>query len=574
MLQKIIPLARLACLPLLGRSKADRIDELIDVIHDNRAFSGAALVAEDGKVIYSKGFGLANMEWNVPNAPDTKFRIGSLTKQFTACLILQLIQAGKLGLDTRISDVLPDYPKKTGDRITIHQLLTHTSGLPDYTAVPEYFSDAWVRRTMKPREIVDLFKDRKMDFEPGTRWAYSNSGYIVLGVIIEKLTGKPYERVLQENILDPAGMADSGYDHMETVLPRRASGYDVMPCGYRNCDFVDMSSPCSAGAMFSTVGDLFKWDRALAGGSLLSEDSKRRMFTGYCDTGTGLSYGYGWMTKFVQTGKNDSTRIFVHGGGIYGFNTVIVRQIERNNCIILLNNTPSGGLGAVTDRISDILYGVPFDMPKRPAANRLSDDTAVGGIERAVKRYAEAFKRGDRGFDFAEPELTRLGHQFLSERRTAESLAVFRLDTEVNPDSSRAFDGLGAALLAADGTTGSVAAYTRSLALNPKNDGAVNVLKSLKADVSGCESVDPESYELYSGRYRVTPQLVIDITTENGRIYAQPSGSPRFERVPESATRFSLTVGDATAEFVREGDKVPYFILTRNGQRMRCTRVE
>ncbi|MGE5861038.1 MAG: serine hydrolase domain-containing protein, partial [Ignavibacteria bacterium] len=184
MIKKIICLLLIVCASLLAQSKSDKIDQLIKIYVENRQFSGAVLVAEHGKVIYSKGFGYANMEWDIPNTPDTKFRLGSVTKQFTSAIIMQLIEQGKFMLDTKITDILPDYPKKTGNKITIHQLLTHSSALLSYTDIPEYFKDNYVRKNMKPQEIVDLFKDKELKFEPGTQFEYSNSGYIVLGVII------------------------------------------------------------------------------------------------------------------------------------------------------------------------------------------------------------------------------------------------------------------------------------------------------------------------------------------------------------------------------------------------------
>ncbi|MGE5848021.1 MAG: serine hydrolase, partial [Ignavibacteria bacterium] len=484
MINKIICLLLIVCASLLAQSKSDKIDQLIKVYVENRQFSGAVLVAEHGKVIYSKGFGYANMEWDIHNTPDTKFRLGSVTKQFTSAIIMQLVEQGKLKLDNKITDILPDYPKKMGDKITIHQLLTHSSGLLSYTDIPEYFNDNYVRKNMKPQEIIDLFKDKDLTFEPGSQWTYSNSGYIMLGVIIEKITGKPYEQVLKENILDPAGMTNSGYDHMENIIKKRAAGYDRLPDGYKNCDFVDMSSPYSAGALYSTAEDLFKWDQALYTNKLLSEESKKKIFTGYFDVFEGMKYCYGWMTKYVPSGKNDSTRIVVHGGGIFGFNTVIVRQIEKNNCIILLNNTPAAQLGWVTDQISNILYDLPYDMPKKSAADKLYMDYTKEGIEKAAENYAELMKSGNKEFDFSERELNQLGYNFMLNKKLKESLIVLKLNADLNPNSANVYDSYGEALLADGDTSAAITNYKKSLEINNKNYNAVAVLKRLKVDVS------------------------------------------------------------------------------------------
>ncbi|MGE5810524.1 MAG: DUF3471 domain-containing protein, partial [Ignavibacteria bacterium] len=351
-------------------------------------------------------------------------------------------------------------------------------------------------------------------------------------------------------------------------------GYDRLPDGYKNCDFVDMSSPYSAGALYSTVEDLFKWDQALYTDKLISEESKKKIFTGYFDVFEGMKYCYGWMTKYVPSGKDDSTRIVVHGGGIFGFNTVIVRQIEKNNCIILLNNTPAAQLGWVTDQISNILYDLPYDMPKKSAADKLYMDYTKEGIEKAAENYAELMKSGNKEFDFSERELNQLGYNFMLNKKLKESLIVLKLNADLNPNSANVYDSYGEALLADGDTSAAITNYKKSLEINNKNYNAVAVLKRLKVDVSAYESISPELLESYCGRYQVTPQLIVEITTENGKIYAQPTGADRFEIYPETPTRFYLKVGDAIADFVKEGDKVTHFILHRNGQDLKCLRIE
>ena len=193
-----------------AQDKAKQIDDLMRRYVDNGQFNGTVLVAENGKVIFKKGYGLANMEWDTPNEPDTKFRLGSLTKQFTSMLIMQLVEQGKLKLEGKITDYLTDYPKAAGDKITIHHLLTHTSGIPNYTNLPAF--KTFNRNRYKPADFLKQFSDLPLEFEPGSAFAYSNSGYFLLGAIIEKVTGKTYEKVLQENIFTPLQMNNTGYD--------------------------------------------------------------------------------------------------------------------------------------------------------------------------------------------------------------------------------------------------------------------------------------------------------------------------------------------------------------------------
>src|SRR3984893_19516327 len=215
----------------LAQDKARKIDDLVALYHNYGQFNGAALVAENGKVIYKKGVGLANMEWNIPNEPDTKFRLGSITKQFTATLILQLVEQGKIKLDGNVSDYLPDYRKDTGAKMTIHHLLSHTSGVPNYTAAPG-FEENVSRNPFKVDDFVKKYASGDLEFEPGAKFNYSNSGYFLLGAIIEKVAGKPYAQVLQEKITDPLGMKNTGYDHYSPIISKRATGYTKTPRGY------------------------------------------------------------------------------------------------------------------------------------------------------------------------------------------------------------------------------------------------------------------------------------------------------------------------------------------------------
>src|SRR5436305_3346453 len=266
----------LVAAPLFAASKAEKIDALLTAYNQLRYFNGSALVAGHGNVILRKGYGLANMEWQVPSRPDTKFRLGSITKQFTSMVVMQLVGEGKIKLDEKITTYLPDYRKDTGDRVTVRNLLTHTSGIPSYTSVPGFFQNK-SRDPHTVDEFVKNFCSGDLEFTPGTKYEYDNSGYFLLGAIIEHVTGKPYEQNLQERIFAPLGMNDSGYDHGATVLAHRAAGYQLTPHGYENAPYLDMTIPFAAGSLYSTVDDLAKWDRALYTDKLLSPDLKKVM---------------------------------------------------------------------------------------------------------------------------------------------------------------------------------------------------------------------------------------------------------------------------------------------------------
>src|ERR1051325_10460922 len=275
----------------LSQDHAAKIQEVLELAHKYQLFNGTALVAENGRVVYKGGFGMANMEWGIPNTPDTKFRLGSITKQFTATLIMQLVEQGKIKLDGKLSDYLPDYRKDIGEKVTIHNLLTHTSGIPSYTDQPGFFENV-SRNPYKVADFVKKYASGDLEFEPGSKFSYSNSGYFLLGAIIERVTGKTYEQALKDNILDPAGMKNTGYDHHNTLIPKRASGYIKTSDSFANAPYLDMSIPYAPGSLSSTVKDLYLWDQALYTDKLLSAQSKALMYTPFLE-----GYAYGWSIQ-------------------------------------------------------------------------------------------------------------------------------------------------------------------------------------------------------------------------------------------------------------------------------------
>jgi CubicO group peptidase (beta-lactamase class C family) len=345
-----------------AQDKAAKVDALMSQYHQKGQFNGSVLVAEKGSVILKKGYGMADMEWDIPNAPDTKFRLGSITKQFTSMLIMQLVQEGKIKLDGRLSDYLPYYRKDTGQKVTIHNLLTHTSGIPSYTSIPGFFKNI-SRDPYEVQEFVKKYCSGDLKFEPGSKFEYDNSGYFLLGAIIEQLTGVSYERALQQRIFDALGMKDSGYDHYDTVLKKRASGYQLGEFGaIRNAYYLDMSIPYAAGSLYSTVEDLFKWDRALYTDKLLSESNKEIMFKPFLS-----NYAYGWVVDKVALGNSqEKVPTISHGGGINGFNTLEMRLIGDRSLIVLLNNTGGAKLDEMARNIAGILYDKPYG-PASPA---------------------------------------------------------------------------------------------------------------------------------------------------------------------------------------------------------------
>ena len=333
----------------------DREDTYIRSEAATHFFRGAVLVGIDGKIVFEKAYGLGDEEWGANNTIHTKFRIASLSKQFTAACILLLQERGRLNVHDPMSRYLSGLPA-AWRAINIHQLLTHTSGIPNSSNSSE---SARIDRTgATPQQLIGLVADKPLDFAPGTNWNYSNTGYILLGMIVERISGQSYADFLQTNIFEPLGMRDSGYDRAKDILKERASGYEITGGHIANADFIDMSVPFSAGWIYSSVEDLYRWNEALAeNGRLLSADSLKQMFTEYPEaTHEGQHYGYGVVISRLKFGK----LLYYHGGGVKGFSSSLQRYPSDRVCIVVLSNLDSYKPWELGDHIASDLFNQPL----------------------------------------------------------------------------------------------------------------------------------------------------------------------------------------------------------------------
>lgn len=308
-----------------------RMDSLIlTEFNEKDGAGGVFLVAHRGKPVYQKAFGKANLELNTDLTVDHVFQIGSMTKQFTAVAILLLEEQGKLKVTDSLSDYVPDYP--SGNRITLHHLLTHTSGIKDFTKMKSLSGIS--QQEMTPRMMVDFFKNEPVDFEPGAKFEYNNSGYVLLGYIIELVSGLTYENFIRENIFDKVGMRQSYYASDRKVIRGRAYGYHKKEYGYVNKTIINFSVPFSSGALMSTVGDMLIWQNALSQNQLLTRESSRKAFMTYkLNNGEAFSYGYGWHIKELN-----GVQVREHGGSIFGFKTMGVYIPGEDIYVIGLSN--------------------------------------------------------------------------------------------------------------------------------------------------------------------------------------------------------------------------------------------
>lgn len=376
---------------------AQKIDELLKPLYDDDKPGAAVIVARDGDVIFRKGYGMANLELGVPIEPHMVFRLGSITKQFTAVCILMLMEQGKLNLQDDMTRFLPDYP--TGGRtITIEHLLTHTSGIKSYTDMPEWLP-FW-RKDMSVDELINLFKDQPFDFEPGGNFKYNNSGYILLGAVIEKISGMKYAEFVQQNIFEPLEMTHSLYDDTERIIPGRVAGYSKDMNGFVNAAYLSMSQPYAAGSLASSVDDLALWDTALRTNKLLRFESLALAFKPYTlKNGDSTGYGFGWAVG----GEYAGFPIIQHDGGIPGFSTSgILVPTEKTYVAILTNNDSSEtSTTAVALKLAGLAIGHPVIEPQY-----------IEISEAALNEYIGVYQIND----IEERIITRNGAQLFSRR--------------------------------------------------------------------------------------------------------------------------------------------------------------
>lgn len=455
-------------------SKADQIDELMNKYVQYGQFTGSMLVADKGVVIYKKSFGLANREWDMSNAPDTKHLLASISKQFTSVLILQLMEKNKINLDDPVSLYLTDYPKGNGDKIKIRHLLSNSSGIPNYTSFPDFFETKGFC-PFNLNETIKIFSDSPLHFNPGEKFEYSNSGFILLGAIIEKVTGKKYEECLQEYIFDPLKMRNTGYNHQKTVLKNRSSGYELSGKSVTIGAFFE---GYSAGSLYSTAEDLYMWDQALYSDKLISSKSRNLLFDRHIKIDAGKYYGFGW---FINENKDNTTTV-EHNGGIFGYNTLISRMPTDKHLIVLLNNARGNAMNetnlyTISENIRAILCGRSYTMPKKSVAYTLYEKI----LETDLKNIPEIFEtlKKDKSFELRESEMNAVGYQLLQSEKLNQAIAVFKLGVKEFPKEGNSYDSLAEAYLKNGEKELAILNYKKSVEINPENENGKKMLDLL-----------------------------------------------------------------------------------------------
>ena len=566
----------IALIPLILSAQPidQQINQLVTKYYEAGKFNGSVLVAQKDKVIFKGGFGEANMEWNIPNAPDTKHRIGSITKQFTSFIIMKLVQEGKIKVTGYLSDYLPYYRKDTGGKITIEHLLTHTSGIPSYTAREDM--DEIGKNNIPVEEFVKKYCSDDLSFEPGSQFVYNNSGYFILGAIIEQLTGMTYEEALHKYILDPLELKDTGYDTFKEIIPKRSTGYVRTALGFSHADYLDMSVPYAAGSMYSTVEDLYKWDLSLKTEKLLPAKYMAEIFKPRV-SGLGAKYGYGWMIKrTLSPDSKDSITIIAHGGGINGYSSYNMRVIEPGYVVTIADNATGSSQTEIANLILNVLYGKEYKNPAKSLIPIVYKSINEDGIDSALKLFNE-LKNDKDNFSYNERELNQLGYLLLGEKKLDESIKIFELNTILYPKSSNVWDSYGEAALEKGDKENAITYFKKSIELDPQNSPSYTHLKKLGVEIEKkSDLVLPvEKLKEYEGKFQIAPNFILTVFVEGDKLYTQATGQPKFEIYCSDIDKFYLKVVDAKLEFNRDAEGIVNSLtLYQSGQVIPCKKID
>ena len=521
-----------------------RMEQVIQSFVAGKQFMGAVLVARVNDVLINKGYGFANLEWNIPDSPKTKFRLGSITKQFTAASILLLEERGKLSTNDTVKKYMPDAPA-AWDNITIFNLLTHTSGIPSFTGFPDYAK--LEPFSASPEELVTRFRDKPLDFQPGEKWSYSNSGYVLLGYLIEKISGESYARFVQDNIFTPLGMADSGYDSNSALIQNRASGYTPGQNGIVNAGYINMTIPLSAGGLYSTTEDLLRWEQGLFGGKLLSPASLKKMTTPFKK-----DYGFGLSIRTV----NGQEQI-EHNGGIEGFNTVLAYYPTDKLTVVVLANLNGAAPEEIAEDLHTLAEGGTVVLTSERKAVKIDPtifDSYVGSYQLAPNFVLKITREGDRFMTQAtgqgQVEIFPEGdHDFFA--KVVNAQITFVTNSE----------GRATELILHQGGRDQHAPRVEGAAAEPKQHKEIQV--------------DPKIFEGYVGNYQLAPNFSITITRDGDHLFEQATNQPKFEIFPESDKDYFLKVVDAQITFITDVQgRVTELILHQGGADQHARRVK
>jgi CubicO group peptidase (beta-lactamase class C family) len=523
----------------------DKLDQYMQALEKYQNFHGSVLVAKGGKVLLDKGYGFSDFQQKTKNKSQTKFAIGSVTKQFTAMAIMQLSEKGMLNVEDKVSKYFPDFPN--GDLITIHNLLTHTSGLVNYTDLKEFMNLA--PDNQNPTEVLNLIKDKPLEFKPGEKAKYCNTGYVLLGMIVEKVSGMSYEEYLQKNIFTPLSMKDTGICYGENNIVPDATPYvgylEVTPID----DEIVLRQTYGAGSICSTVEDLYRWDRALKTEQLVKKETSEKIFTKHTNIPGAGDYGYGWFIADTAIGEE-----IWHNGLTFGFTANIARFKDEDITIIILTNNRLYDTTSLTDTLTSITLNKEYGMPEIMKEIKIDDpnlyNSYVGEYDLGSGVHITITKKDDHIY----------------------AQVTGQTECEIFPQTqSKFFYKIADARI--EFVSNEKGEVTEIIF---EQNGIKMVAKNIKyKEEKVMATVDPKIYDEYVGEYELIPGMSIAITKENNRIYAQVTGQDKYEIFPMSEKDYFYKVVDAEISFVKdEKGQVTNLVLHQNGQDMPAHKIK
>lgn len=464
---------------------SQQVSEFVHAYHNAGIFSGTVLIASGDEIVFAEGVGYANTEMDHLNKVDTVFKTCSIGKQFYAALALRLSERGELDIHAPIAKYLPEYPRPQGDDITIHMLMNQTSGIPNFTRLPMYRDARNV--AVEPNEFYKKFSGLELEFEPGTEWAYSNSGYYVLGIILERVSGLPIHELLETELFSPLELTQTGYDSDPVMPVGRALGYEWSPTGMQPEQLVHPSKIFSAGMIYSSASDLFRWTRQLHANAPFIQRGTHLLMT---DPGEGKTENYVYGLDIWQYERGGAKyRTVGHEGGQFGFQALLEYITPGDWTLVVLCNSGQD-IEDLTEGLKNIIAGIEPVQPRPPLMNALAESIEQHGLSRTKQWVAAITEGGAKDYFVDEFEINNLGYNYLLKEQIDKSILVFHVNTKLFPESANVFDSLGEAYLAQGNQKLAFDNYKRALDMDPGNTHAISVIRQIENDRIGQKIVD------------------------------------------------------------------------------------
>lgn len=527
------------------------VETLFTRVFTNDAPGAAVLVAQNGKTLLERSFGLADLSRGIRFTPDTESRIGSITKQFTASAILKLQEQGKLNVQDKVSKYFPDFPR--GNEVTLRQLLTHTSGIHSYTDKPGFLEK--VASPIEPDALIQSFQNDPYDFDPGKKWHYDNSGYFLLGRIVEKVSGQSYGDFLRKNFFKPLGMTNTGVYRAGLGLKHEAQGYEYADGAFTNALNWDMSWAGGAGSLYSTVEDLFRWNEGVFNGKVLKEASLNAAWTPVRteenkDDDSGEGYGCGWFLTHLRGAQEIS-----HSGGLNGFSSCLLRLPKENFTVAIVANSLPNAPGTEPSHLAHLVTEIYLGEKLNPRPVRLANPAvSSNALDAVAGRY---------DYGSAIMTVTREGSHLYAQLGAQPRFEIY-------PTSETEFfwKVAEARVTFVKDKQGKVIEAVHHQGGRTLHAPRLQDLKEVK--------VDPATYDAFVGKYDYGEgKAIMTVSRDGDHLFAQLTGQPKFEIYPSSETEFFWKVVDAQIQFVKDAaGKVTKAVHHQGGRTFDAPKIE